>query len=132
MYVVVLPSRRVLVIFLPAQSEETGAVTPALAFLFDDLCRRETEVHRDRGVLGRNEGTELGVGGKTVDEPLAHRPLVRCQFGHLVAPHGHQRVDAVTTSQDRPRRVEGLHNLSGDGCGRQININTHRLKRRIQ
>jgi hypothetical protein len=54
-HVMVLPSRPSLVIFLPAHSEQTGAVTPELALLFDDLCRRETEVHRDPCVQACNE-----------------------------------------------------------------------------
>ena len=132
MHLVVLPLRPSLVVLLPAQSEETGAVTPALALLFDDLGSRETEVHRDGGVLARDEGAELGVGCETLDEPLAHRPLVRCHFSHLVAPHGHHRVGTVTASQDSRGRIEGLHNLSDDGGGRQINIKTHCLKRRVQ
>ena len=77
---------------IPANPEETRGIPSALAFLLDDLGRREAEEHGDLAVLPRHESTEIVIGLKAVEKPFADRPLPLPHLGHFVTSNGQERI----------------------------------------
>ncbi len=107
----VLGTGRRLVTLDPSKPEETGTVAPALALLFDDLCRLETEEERYQRILPGRELAVLGVGSEPVDEVLTDRPLGRSDFGRLIAPDRNHGVGVGGAGEDIPGGAEGLDRL---------------------